>query len=153
MLTATPQDNLSLLCFTRVLLCRHSTPPPATQRAVVLGCEGDSCWRRSYHSYGRCSNPGGAADPEHSGHRAVAEGCCVRVACRRSPMWESREKCCASVGFEPTSPSNPGWYANRYTTRQLIFTLLYPRVIVPPHFFIALSISSLRILILMDKPL
>ncbi|KAJ3655728.1 hypothetical protein Zmor_014848 [Zophobas morio] len=47
--------------------------------------------------------------------------------------WESREKCCASVGFEPTSPSNPGWYANRYTTRQLIFTLLYPRVIVPPQ--------------------
>ncbi|KAJ3657077.1 hypothetical protein Zmor_016110 [Zophobas morio] len=49
-------------------------------------------------------------------------------------LWESREKCCASVGFEPTSPSNPGWYANRYTTRQLIFTLLYPRVIVPPHY-------------------
>ncbi|KAJ3651883.1 hypothetical protein Zmor_017888 [Zophobas morio] len=37
MLTATPQDNLSLLCFTRVLLCRHSTPPPQRHSAR-------SCW-------------------------------------------------------------------------------------------------------------
>ncbi|KAJ3641403.1 hypothetical protein Zmor_027913 [Zophobas morio] len=50
-----------------------------TQRAVVLGCEGNRCWHRPCYPYIRCSNPGDAANPKHSGQRAVAEGCCVRA--------------------------------------------------------------------------
>ena len=81
-LTTRLRRSLSFSAYQRVIVPH--------QRTVVLACEGDRYWCYSCYSYVRRSNPGGAADPEHSGHRAVAEGCCVRAwvraACRWSPM-------------------------------------------------------------------
>ncbi|KAJ3651928.1 hypothetical protein Zmor_017932 [Zophobas morio] len=78
-LTTLDYKGAYLSSLTTTYYCAATVLPPTTQRAVVLGCEGNRCWRRPCYSYVRRSNPDDAADPEHSGHRAVAEGCCVRA--------------------------------------------------------------------------
>ncbi|KAJ3643587.1 hypothetical protein Zmor_026288 [Zophobas morio] len=82
-LTTRLQRSLSFLVYYYVFTyyCAATAPPPPrhTARSCWAAKERDSCWRRPCYSYVRRSNPGDAADPEHSGHRAVAEGCCVRA--------------------------------------------------------------------------
>ena len=97
-------------------------PPSDIVRVVVLGCEGNRCWRHPCVSNVCCANPGGAADAEHCRHRAVAEGCCMRVACRCSPICVREKNVTTLMGIERHLSHLPG---GCFTTRlQSGFTLL-----------------------------